>query len=171
VNIKVDTSRLGESQWHEYLIRFGFGGAITALTGIIAKHYGPEIGGLFLAFPAIFPATATLIEKHEEEKKQRAGMVGTFRARAIAGVDAAGTSMGAIGLAVFALIAWRGFGSYPTALVLTIATVAWAAAAGLTWIVRKFVWIKLRRLLSTKTEGSADSATRGKSPRNRSVHG
>ena len=28
---------------------------------------------LFLAFPAIFPASATLIEKHEKEKKEREG--------------------------------------------------------------------------------------------------
>lgn len=36
---------------------------VTALAGVIAKHYGPVIGGLFFAFPAIFPASATLIEK------------------------------------------------------------------------------------------------------------
>ena len=45
-------------------------------TGIIAKKFGPGMGGLFLAFPAIFPARATLVEKHEKEKKQQAGMEG-----------------------------------------------------------------------------------------------
>ena len=35
-----------------------------------AKRYGPGVAGLFLAFPAIFPAGATLIEKHEKEKKR-----------------------------------------------------------------------------------------------------
>jgi hypothetical protein len=30
---------------------------------------GPRVGGLFLAFPAIFPASATLVEKHEKQKK------------------------------------------------------------------------------------------------------
>ena len=35
----------------------------SAIAGMIAKRYGAEIGGLFLAFPAIFPASASLIEK------------------------------------------------------------------------------------------------------------
>ena len=47
-------------------------GLITAVAGIIAKQFGPGIGGLFLAFPAIFPASATLIEKHEKQKKENA---------------------------------------------------------------------------------------------------
>jgi hypothetical protein len=43
------------------------------MTGLIAKRFGPGIAGLFLAFPAIFSASATLIEKHEKLKKQSAG--------------------------------------------------------------------------------------------------
>lgn len=43
---------------------------ITVATGMIAKKYGPGIGGLFLAFPAILPASATLIEKHEKQKEE-----------------------------------------------------------------------------------------------------
>jgi len=62
---------------------------------MIAKKFGPEVGGLFLAFPAIFPATATLLEKHEKQKKQRKGLNGTKRGRLAAGVDAAGAAMGA----------------------------------------------------------------------------
>ena len=46
-----------------------------------AEKFGPGIGGLFLAFPAIFPASATLIEKHEEQRKQVRGLQGTRRAR------------------------------------------------------------------------------------------
>jgi hypothetical protein len=34
------------------------------VVGLIAARFGPVVGGLFLAFPAIFPASATLIEKH-----------------------------------------------------------------------------------------------------------
>jgi FAD dependent oxidoreductase/Protein of unknown function (DUF3147) len=51
------------TRWHEYLIRFVLGGLVTAATGAIASEFGPETGGLFLAFPAIFCASATLIEK------------------------------------------------------------------------------------------------------------
>jgi hypothetical protein len=36
------------------------GGLVTVITGIVAKNWGPVIGGLFLAFPAIFPASATI---------------------------------------------------------------------------------------------------------------
>jgi hypothetical protein len=36
---------------------------MTAIPGWIASKYGPVVGGLFLAFPAIFPASATLVEK------------------------------------------------------------------------------------------------------------
>ena len=106
VKIKVTTDGLRESRWYEYVVRFVFGGTVTALAGIIAKRFGPEIGGLFLAFPAIFPATATLIEKHERRKKEEAGQDGTARGRAAAGVDAAGAAMGSVGLAVFAIVVW-----------------------------------------------------------------
>ena len=49
---------------------------MTVLAGVIAKKFGPVVGGLFLAFPAIFPASATLIEKHERERKERKGLKG-----------------------------------------------------------------------------------------------
>jgi hypothetical protein len=76
MQIKVDPSVIGQTRWHEYAIRFLFGGLITAIAGIIAKKFGPAIGGLFLAFPAIFPASATLIEKHEKQKKEEKGLRG-----------------------------------------------------------------------------------------------
>lgn len=63
MQIKVDASVIGQTTWYEYAVRFLFGGFITAVAGIIAKEFGPGIGGLFLAFPAIFLASATLIEK------------------------------------------------------------------------------------------------------------
>ena len=74
MRIHVNPSALAETNWHEYAVRFVFGGLITAIAGIIAKEFGAVIGGLFLAFPAIFPASATLIERHEKEKKQREGL-------------------------------------------------------------------------------------------------
>ena len=39
----------------EYVSRFVFGGLVTVLAGLVADHFGPVIGGLFLAFPGIFP--------------------------------------------------------------------------------------------------------------------
>ena len=49
------------------------GGAMTVIAGLIAARFGAVIGGLFLAFPAILPATATLIERHVREGKEQKG--------------------------------------------------------------------------------------------------
>jgi hypothetical protein len=54
-------------------------GAVTVIAGLIAARFGPVVGGLFLAFPAIFPASATLIERHVRERREKAGLSGTRR--------------------------------------------------------------------------------------------
>jgi uncharacterized membrane protein (GlpM family) len=134
VKISVDIARLRQSRWYEYLVRFVFGGCVTALAGLVAKHYGATVGGLFLAFPAIFPATATLIEKHEKEKKKKAGKDGSVRARMAVGMDAIGAAIGALALTAFALIVWRGLPHSSPALVLVGAMAAWIIAAWLGWM-------------------------------------
>jgi len=138
--VGVESSALHGGRWREYLVRFVFGGLITAATGLIAKKWGPAVAGLFLAFPAIFPAGATLIEKHEKEKKKKAGLDGTARGRAAASVDAAGAAMGSIGLMVFGVVVWRFLPSHASWAVLTIAGVAWMGVSVLLWWVRKVVW-------------------------------
>jgi Protein of unknown function (DUF3147) len=70
--ISVDFSGLRKTKWHEYAVRFVFGGLMTVGAGLIVHRFGPEVGGLFLAFPAIFPASVTLVEKHETQNKKRA---------------------------------------------------------------------------------------------------
>ena len=137
MQIKVDPSVIGQTRWYEYAIRFLFGGLITAVAGIIAKKFGPGIGGLFLAFPAIFPASATLIEKHEKQKKEKEGLQGTRRGREAASIDAAGSAMGSVGLLVFALLVWQFAPRYSTWIVLICATVAWLIGSLLIWHVRK----------------------------------
>jgi hypothetical protein len=139
MRVGVDWSSLKKTRFHEYAVRFIFGGAITAITGIIAKKWGPEVGGLFLAFPAIFPASATLIEKHERQKKQRAGLEGTVRGRKAAAVDAAGSAMGSIGLLTFAIVVWRFMPAHATWAVLAGASLAWFATAVIAWKIRKAV--------------------------------
>ena len=69
MSVSLKLASLTQGHWYEYPIRFVLGGAMTAMAGWIASKYGPVVGGLFLAFPAIFPASATLVEKHEREKK------------------------------------------------------------------------------------------------------
>jgi hypothetical protein len=137
MKIKVDASALREIKWYQYAIRFIFGGLITATTGLIAQHFGPIIGGLFLAFPAIFPASATLIEKHEKERKQKHGLSGTARAAQAVSIDAAGAASGTLGLAIFALVAWRLLPSHPAWLALIIAALSWLGASALFWELRK----------------------------------
>jgi hypothetical protein len=135
--IKVDPSALKRTKLHEYVVRFVFGGLITAVAGVIAKEYGAGVGGLFLAFPAILPAGATLIEKHEIEKKKEHGLEGTNRGREAVSVDAAGAAMGSIGLLVFALLVWKYIPNHKAWIVLVGATVAWFAVSVLLWRFRK----------------------------------
>ena len=87
--VQLNLSALRETRWYEYLIRFALGGAMTVIAGLITDHFGPIVGGLFLAFPAIFPASATLIEKHEGQKKERGDCPPGFRGTDAAALDAA----------------------------------------------------------------------------------
>ena len=99
--IRFSPSSLREGRWYEYLIRFALGGAVTVFTGLISSRYGPSVGGLFLALPAIFCASATLIEKHEIRRKREAGFVGERRGQGAAALDAAGAALGALGMLGF----------------------------------------------------------------------
>ena len=139
--INVDSSGLKQAQWHEYVLRFVVGGAITVIAGLIAKRFGPALGGLFLAFPAIFPASVTLVAKHEEEKKTGAGVHGHRRAVAAAAVNAAGTTLGSIGLFAFAATI-APLIQRNTALAFLAATAAWAMVAALSW----FCWKRIHKL-------------------------
>ena len=76
MRIGLDVSSMQHFRWRDYAVRFVFGGIVTALAGLIATRYGPGVAGLFLAFPAIFPAGATLIEKQEREKKRSSSASG-----------------------------------------------------------------------------------------------
>ena len=96
MKVTFDLSTLAETRWYEYGVRFLFGGAITVIAGLLAKRFGPVFGGLFLAFPAIFPASATLVEEHEREKKRKAGITNTSRGRQAAALDARGAAIGSI---------------------------------------------------------------------------
>jgi len=88
--VKFNPTALREIKLHEYLTRFALGGITCVATGLIAQKFGPIVGGLFLAFPAIFPASATLVEKHELERKAEAGIAFSLRGRLSAALDARG---------------------------------------------------------------------------------
>jgi hypothetical protein len=135
--VELKLSALKSAKPHEYLLRFLFGGTATLMAGLIAKHYGPAIGGLFLAFPAIFPASATLIESHEKQRLARIGHDGTIRGRKAAAIDAAGAALGATALIAFALTLGRLLPSHNAALVIVAATVVWTIVACALWELRK----------------------------------
>jgi hypothetical protein len=168
VKIQVNISALGRSRWNEYLVRFIFGGCVTAVAGIIASHYGPSVGGLFLAAPAIFPAAATLVEKHEE-KNARVEAGKKRRAHEVAGVDAAGAAMGSIGLMAFAAAIWQLLPSHSTALVLAMATALWFLVSVVVWLARRKLYRSLRaRLLRARLKKGSkapDVALRATRPR------
>ena len=136
--VQAKFSALRETRWYEYLIRFGLGGAMTVVAGLIAAGFGPIVGGLFLAFPAIFPASATLIEKHARERKDKVGLSGARRGREAAALDAAGATLGSFGLAAFALIIWLLIELAPAS-ALALATVTWFAVAVVGWILRRWL--------------------------------
>lgn len=142
VTIQVDLSALTKTKWYEYAVRFLFGGAITVVTGLLANRYGPVFGGLFLAFPAIFPASATLVEKHEREKKQKAGILKTTRGRQAAALDARGALIGSIGLVCFALVVWKLLPDWTGSTTFLAALSTWLAVSILIWRLRKHYWLK-----------------------------
>jgi hypothetical protein len=137
MTIKVDPSGLKQTKWHEYALRFIAGGVTTLVAGMIARKWGPGIGGLFLAFPAIFPASATLIEKHERERKQKKGLHGEERGRDAAAIDALGTAIGSVGLIGFAGICWYLIPDHATPLALSGATLAWLLVSFTIWFIRQ----------------------------------
>jgi hypothetical protein len=139
---------------HEWAIRFLFGGAVCVLAGLIAKKFGPEFGGLFLAFPAIFPAGASLVESHEREHKARVGLDGDMRGRTVAGIESAGAAIGCIGLAGFAVLCWLCLPRLWPIAVFAIATLAWLVLSVAFW------WLRKIRLFRTRRRNSAQHAFR-----------
>lgn len=135
--ITIDFSIFSRTKWHEYASRFLFGGTITVLASLIDRHWGPFVGGLFLAFPGIFPCGATMVESHAKEHKRQAGMQGTIRGRQEASLEAVGASAGAVGLAAFGGIVWWGATRHSLWLTLAIASIAWAGVSFAFWWVRE----------------------------------
>ena len=53
--IKAQFSRLRQTSAWEWLVRFLFGGVVTAITGVVAKEFGPVVGGLSSPSPGSSP--------------------------------------------------------------------------------------------------------------------
>ena len=109
----------------DYLMRFVFGAAISLAAGVIGMKFGPVVGGIFLGFPAILPASLTLIEKKEGRQE--------------AAIDSEGAVLGAIALVAFA---------FTIALTVTSWGVVTALIAGLA------VWVLVAIVLYVMAAGA-----------------
>lgn len=118
----LELGALKKSRPWEIAVRFAFGGSITVVAWLVSKHWGAVAGGLFLAFPAILPASLTLVKRHD--------------GRARATDDARGGRLGSIGLIAFAATVWLASASWRPAVVLTVASLVWVLVAGACWAVR-----------------------------------
>src|ERR1700694_4253919 len=110
-----DWSKLFKAKPTEMAMRFVFGAGIALIAGIAGARFGPKFGGLFLAFPAVLPATLTLVEKKEGHQ----GLVRRQR-RCV---------LGAVGLAAFAFTALLLLGTNAQ-IALLLALLAWVLIAG-----------------------------------------
>ena len=89
---EIEARSLREIRPREYLIRFLFGAGVALIAAVIGKTVGLRAGGVLLAFPAILPATLTLIEKKEGRRRARE--------------DDIGAVAGGVGMVAFAIAGW-----------------------------------------------------------------
>jgi len=154
MRVRADFGALRKTKWYEFAVRVLFGGLVTVGTGLVARKWGPALGGLFLAFPAIFPASATLVEKHTSEEKRRQGLNGQLRGREAAALDARGAAMGCFGLAAFGVVMWRLLPGHNAAAILGAATLAWFLIGLCLWRLRR--WAVSRAAAGKRRESAPD---------------
>ena len=117
--MKVDTSGLRKVKPIELAFRFIFGGTVCAATGWVAHRFGPLAAGLFLSFPAILPASLTLVMSHEGRKQSID--------------DGTGAAAGSAGMIAFGLCIWKLAPALSPGLTLASAAVSWLAVALVVW--------------------------------------
>ena len=122
----------------DFLVRFVFGASISAIAALMSVKF-QLFGGMFLAFPAIMPASLTLIERDGGRKE--------------ATIDAEGAIIGAIGLLAFAVVA--AFGIKP------IGAVTALIGAAIAWLVVSIVVYSLVMALRALTKNRRGRAAPG----------
>lgn len=113
LRVGFDPEKLRKLRPRDLAIRFAFGAGVSLVAALVGLRFGNRAGGLFLAFPAILPASLTLIESKEGKQK--------------AIDDLKGAMIGGFGLAAFAtlMLGVPALTSVPIALLLAL--VAWTA--------------------------------------------
>lgn len=132
----VDLRKLGDATAKQMAVRFALGAGVSIVAGIISKAVGARFGGLFLAFPAILPASLTFVEDKEN--------------RGMADRDAMGAILGGLALVVFAAVGESMFHRRNSAVVLMLALMA--------WLVCSFVLYTVMALI--RPDGTADPPKR-----------
>lgn len=112
---RIDVGKLRDVKGKEMAARFGLGAAVSIVAGIISHLAGARLGGVFLAFPAILPASLTFVQDKEGTRT--------------ADRDALGAVLGGSGLVVFATVGESMFGRQNSAAVLAAALLGWLLAS------------------------------------------
>jgi uncharacterized membrane protein (GlpM family) len=113
--VAFEPSRLRDVDVKGLAVRFVFGFVISVAVGAIGLSAGDRVAGLFLAFPAILPASLTLIAAEDGEEE--------------ATVDAVGACFGCVGLAAYGATSWFLLPRVAPVLAELGALAAWAVVA------------------------------------------
>lgn len=112
---EVDAGALAGHSFMDYALRFAFGAAISLVAGLIGLKLGPAAGGVFLGFPAILPASLTLIQRKEGREQ--------------AAIDSLGAVLGALAMIAFAALVAGFVMSWGPVLTLAAGLAAWLLSA------------------------------------------
>ena len=137
-DVELQPQEVQKSSWWDFAVRIAFGGVTTVVAYLIGERFGPSVAGLFLAFPAIMPASVTLVTKHSGEGKAINASLGTLA--------------GTLGLAAFGAVVWL-LGQQASAwLVILAAVLAWI-------VVGLGGWLALEQLLGGQNEHESDEGS------------
>ena len=132
---KLEPDRLQRHGVKDYLVRFAFGFVISAAAAIAGSVFGAKVGGVLLGFPAILPASLTLIERRDGRHEAK--------------TDATGAILGAVALIAFAAVAAVTLGKLPAVIALAAATATWLGVAFALYVL--IVWLPRRRKRPART--------------------
>ena len=113
--IDLSPGKLRDVRWRDIGIRFAFGVAISMIAATLGLLLHVRLGGMFLAFPAILPATITLISDKEDREQATRNVQGAIA--------------GGVGLVAFAVIGAATVAHWEPFFALLVALGGWVIAA------------------------------------------